>query len=77
MTWEKDVRDWHTKMIENETYVLSMAVGRDNTVAVIYDDQSEAEAEETPESARAMDFAASMSIYALCEDVFCSCEAPS
>ena len=48
VTWEKDVRDWHTKMIENETYVLSMAVGRDNTVAVIYDDQSEAEAEETP-----------------------------
>lgn len=36
ITWETDKRDWHTKMIEDEIYILDLAVGPDGTTAVIY-----------------------------------------
>lgn len=34
--WFQDKRDWNTRMIENGDYIMSAAVGGDNTVAVIY-----------------------------------------
>ena len=45
MTWESDIREWRTDMIEREVYILDYAVGADNTVAVLYD-ASDEEAEE-------------------------------
>lgn len=38
VTWEEDKRAWQESMLENQTYILDMAVSPDNTVAVIYDD---------------------------------------
>ena len=40
-TWEEDARPWHSRFLEDQTYVMSMTVGPDNTVAVIYDDDSQ------------------------------------
>lgn len=40
-SWEEDDRPWRTKMLENKTYITSFAVGADNTVGVIYNDDSE------------------------------------
>lgn len=37
ITWETDKRDWRTGMIEDETYILDLAVGPEGTTAVIYD----------------------------------------
>lgn len=34
--WMTDRRRWRTKMLEEGTYIMSMAVGPDNTVALIY-----------------------------------------
>ena len=34
--WMTDIRRWRTRMIEDGTYIMSMAVGADNTVALIY-----------------------------------------
>lgn len=34
-TWLTDMRQWRTKMLEEGTYIMSMAVGPDNTVALI------------------------------------------
>lgn len=34
--WETDKKGWHTEMIENEMYILDLAVGADGTAAVIY-----------------------------------------
>ena len=34
--WYEDKRDWNQKMLERGDYILSAAVGGDNTVAVIY-----------------------------------------
>lgn len=50
VTWEADIRDWRTDMIEKDTYILDYAVGADNTVAVLYD-ASDEEAEEETDSA--------------------------
>lgn len=43
--WMTDVRKWRTKMIEDETYIMSLAVGADNTVGVIYQADAGTEAE--------------------------------
>ncbi|MBO5057387.1 MAG: extracellular solute-binding protein [Lachnospiraceae bacterium] len=37
ITWETDKRDWRTGMIEDETYILDLAVGAEGTTVVIYD----------------------------------------
>ncbi|MDE7258308.1 MAG: hypothetical protein K2N77_03590, partial [Lachnospiraceae bacterium] len=34
--WYADKRDWNIRMVENGDYIMSAAVGGDNTVAVIY-----------------------------------------
>lgn len=34
-TWMTDTRQWRTKMLEEGVYIMSMAVGPDNTVALI------------------------------------------
>ncbi|MDE7258087.1 MAG: hypothetical protein K2N77_02435, partial [Lachnospiraceae bacterium] len=34
--WYRDKRAWNTRMVENRDYIMSAAVGGDNTVAVIY-----------------------------------------
>ena len=44
-TWEEDPRDWHTEMVENQTYIMSLGVGPDNTVGVIYNDDSYSDTE--------------------------------
>lgn len=44
-TWEEDPREWHTEMVENQTYIMSLGVGPDNTVGVIYDDESYSDTE--------------------------------
>lgn len=55
--WMTDIRRWRTKMMEQGTYIMSMAVGPDNTVGLIYqkdeknkDDAEEDVEEEAPES---------------------------
>lgn len=52
VTWEQDTREWFVELQKNETYIMDMALGSDNTVAVIYhaDEDSEAD-EETDEDA--------------------------
>lgn len=37
VSWETDERDWKTRMMEENTYVMDIAAGRDNTTAVLYD----------------------------------------
>ncbi|MDE7340308.1 MAG: extracellular solute-binding protein [Lachnospiraceae bacterium] len=39
--WMTDHRRWRTKMLEKGTYIMSMAVGPDNTVALIYQGDAE------------------------------------
>ncbi|MCM1154847.1 MAG: ABC transporter substrate-binding protein [Roseburia sp.] len=46
--WMADVRRWRTRMIDEGTYIMSMAVGADNTVALIYQGEMD-EAEEAIE----------------------------
>lgn len=42
--WEEDDRAWLNRMREKETYIISIGVGADNTIGVIYnDDQTEEE----------------------------------
>lgn len=41
--WYEDKRDWNQKMLERGDYILSVAVGGDNTVAVIYQPAAGAE----------------------------------
>lgn len=41
VTWGDDSRPWHDQMRENDTYIMSMAVGPDNTMGVIYQDDTE------------------------------------
>lgn len=46
-TWEKDRRDWYTKMQRDSVYIMDLAVGADGTVGVVYDDgEDEAEDQE-------------------------------
>lgn len=47
--WMTDHRRWRTTMLEKGTYIMSMAVGPDNTVALIYQGDAE-EAESKAES---------------------------
>lgn len=49
VNWLTDKRRWRTEMIKNETYIMSLAVGADNTVGVIYqaEEENDTEAEET------------------------------
>lgn len=39
--WMTDRRSWRTKMLEKGTYIISMAVAPDNTVALIYQGDAE------------------------------------
>lgn len=48
INWLTDRRGWRTEMIENGIYVMSLAVGADNTVGVIY--QADARAETVTEA---------------------------
>lgn len=47
--WMADIRRWRTKMMEDGVYIMNMAVGADNTVALIYqaDEENVSEEEET------------------------------
>ena len=46
-TWKEDDREWHTRLLNEGKLPSEIAVGADNTVAVIYnDDSSDAEAGE-------------------------------
>ncbi|MDE7281988.1 MAG: ABC transporter substrate-binding protein [Lachnospiraceae bacterium] len=46
-TWNEDNREWRTRMLDEETYIMDIAIGVDNTAAVIFnDDSSEGEEEE-------------------------------
>ncbi len=36
MTWKEDDRDWHTGMLSKLSFIREIAVGADNTAAVIY-----------------------------------------
>ena len=36
-SWETDEREWKTRMAEENIYVMDIAVGKDNTTAVLYD----------------------------------------
>lgn len=50
--WMTDHRRWRTTMLEKGTYIMSMAVGPDNTVALIYQgDAEEAESSAGTDSA--------------------------
>ncbi len=40
VTWKEDNREWRTGMLEEETYIMDIAIGSDNTAAVIYNDDS-------------------------------------
>lgn len=42
-TWGKDSRQWHTKMIRENTYPVSVSIGADNTVGVIYQEEPESD----------------------------------
>lgn len=46
-TWLADKRNWRTKMLEQDTYIMSIAVGADNTVGVIYQADEDTQKEET------------------------------
>lgn len=48
--WMTDSRRWRTKMLEEGTYIMSMAVGPDNTVALIYQGKSETEGGESADT---------------------------
>lgn len=37
-TWKEDKREWHDRMLKEGRYAFEIAVGADNTVAVIYND---------------------------------------
>lgn len=50
ITWEADKREWRTRMIKNQTFILDMAVGKDGTVAVIYDADEDIQEEEEEEN---------------------------
>ncbi len=39
-TWEEDDAEWHTRMFGEGQYASQIAIGTDNTAAVIYDDGS-------------------------------------
>ena len=43
ITWNEDPRSWYQEMLDNETYIMSIAIGKDNTVGVIYDAGNEDE----------------------------------
>lgn len=45
-TWKEDNREWRTRMIDENTYILDIAIGADNTVAVIFNDDSAADADD-------------------------------
>ncbi|MBD5496026.1 MAG: carbohydrate ABC transporter substrate-binding protein [Lachnospiraceae bacterium] len=40
VTWKEDNREWRTRMLDEETYIMDIAIGADNTAAVIYNDDS-------------------------------------
>ena len=44
-TWKEDDREWHTRMLSESNYASEIAIGADNTAAVIYNDGSYDEAE--------------------------------
>lgn len=37
LTWNEDPRSWYQEILADETYVMSIAIGKDNTVCIIYD----------------------------------------
>lgn len=40
VTWETDHRDWRSDMLEENVYLMSIAVSRDDTVGVIYEPEA-------------------------------------
>lgn len=45
VNWFEDKRTWRSQMIEEGTFILSAAIGGDNTAAVIYQEEEESSAE--------------------------------
>ena len=43
--WMTDSRSWQTRMLEEMNYIMSLAIGADNTVALIYDDTAAEDAD--------------------------------
>lgn len=41
VTWKDDSRPWHSKMLKEDSYIMDIAVGPDNTVAAVYCDNEE------------------------------------
>ena len=46
ITWKEDNSEWHTRMLDEGTYIMDIAVGADNTAAVIFNDDSSVGEEE-------------------------------
>ncbi|MDE6749754.1 MAG: ABC transporter substrate-binding protein [Lachnospiraceae bacterium] len=40
ITWKEDNREWHNRMTDEGIYIVDIAIGADNTAAVIYNDDS-------------------------------------
>lgn len=40
ITWKEDDREWHNRMTDEGIYIVDIAIGADNTAAVIYNDDS-------------------------------------
>ncbi|MDE5865935.1 MAG: ABC transporter substrate-binding protein, partial [Lachnospiraceae bacterium] len=40
ITWNEDNREWHNRMTDEGIYIMDIAIGADNTAAVIYNDDS-------------------------------------
>lgn len=40
VTWETDKRDWRTAMLEENVYIMSVAISTDGTVGIIYEDNA-------------------------------------
>ncbi len=46
MTWKEDDREWHTRMLSESSFASKIAIGADNTTAVIYNGGTYDEAED-------------------------------
>nr|MDE7281987.1 hypothetical protein [Lachnospiraceae bacterium] len=46
MTWKEDNREWRARMLDEGTYIMDIAVGADNTTAIIFNDDSSVGEEE-------------------------------
>ncbi|MBD5524147.1 MAG: hypothetical protein HDR04_06975 [Lachnospiraceae bacterium] len=43
VTWTEDTREWYYRMYQNQNYIGDVAIGADNTVAIVYDNSATVE----------------------------------